>query len=123
MALSNAGRPPSVGSFSRSAITTRLWAAFESADRHSHWTVQPSGTITCRRAPDCPLMSAAGEPDGRVVSSRRDTVLVALSEESHETGVGLALRTLGVRNRDHGSEADKRESGPRSESAKSWDHG
>ena len=45
------GRPPSVGSFSRSAMTTRLWTAFESAERQSHWTVQPSGTMTCRSRP------------------------------------------------------------------------
>ncbi len=46
IALSNAGRPPSVGSFSRSAMTTRLCGALESADCQFQRTVQSSGTTT-----------------------------------------------------------------------------
>ena len=45
IALVNAARPPSVGSFSRSAITTRLCGDVESALRQSHCTVQLSGTM------------------------------------------------------------------------------
>jgi len=44
-ALVKAARPPSVGSFSRSAITTRLCGDVESALRQSHCTVQLSGTM------------------------------------------------------------------------------
>ena len=58
IALVNTARPPSVGSFSRSAMTTRLCAAVESALRQSHCTVQLSGTTIWSSPLRCPLISA-----------------------------------------------------------------
>jgi hypothetical protein len=86
IALVNTGRPPSVGSFSRSAITTRLWGAVESAECQSHATVQPSGTTTCTAPSRWPLMSADGAPDTWVTSSKSRTDRAALSGTTQGAG-------------------------------------
>ena len=79
IALVNGGRPPSVGSFSRSCITTRLCGEVESALRQSQVTVHPSGTTTCAPPSRTPARRADGSPGVRVTSSARCTVRAAES--------------------------------------------
>src|SRR5215213_225053 len=83
IALVNTARPPSVGSFSRSSMTTRLCAAVESAERQSHCTVQLSGTFTWSSPARAPLMSG---PAGPGVTTRAMVMVLAASSETSQAG-------------------------------------
>src|SRR3954469_17295179 len=90
MALVNAARPPSSGSFSRWTITTRLCAVV-SALRQFHLTVQPSGTMILAEPFRWPLMSAEGAPVRLATSSVRVAVLPAESTASQSGAAGGAF--------------------------------
>ena len=91
MALVNAGRPPSVGSFSRSAMTTRLCGEVESALRQSHCTVQLSGTMICSSPFRCPLIKALPSAP-RVIWSARVTAFADSSTTSQPGAASAGTR-------------------------------